>query len=274
MTTTTTTTEEIEEVFDEQPQTEGKKSTRARHLKLIFNVSDLSVEVETRYTRIKGEPFFKTVKRNKENGRKIKGGYDWHTYELDETTGHRVRICTKCNGEAIWDEEKGYLCINCKEENPVPAIVLKEVPRANVVELLVNEDGTEEDFQKFSLTKILENADIIPREQVADYIPTSVYEIFSETNVEGLYKIAEYLAKRKEAFLNQFSHGGKKVYTAIIYPVFSDGKFVFVMELSETLRKYEHEMQIPTKEGEKVEQATQPKKQPLVPLLKKQQKEQ
>jgi hypothetical protein len=223
---------ELEEVLEAEVK---EKSKRFKGFKATLKVSleGLEVEVPIRYAKLGSEPLVKIVRRSP-SGRLVQGK---------------------------WIGEKKYFEV---DENGKLTDV--EVPEDKIKYFQVLEDGTEVEVEKTERTKTIESLDFIPIEQIYDYAPESVYEIWAEDqkNIPTLYKIAQRLLKDRLAILTTFTFGGMTGYTAIIYPIVKPEGFVLEMMLSQAVKEYQNLMPIPTgKPEEKTE-----KKKVYIPLVK------
>jgi hypothetical protein len=229
-------------VKDTTPAKKGKREFagfKAR-LKVQSDDGSLSIDVPVRYAKIGTDDLVKIVRKTR-NGKPV---------------------------EAHYSEKKYYEL----GEDGKPA---REITEADIAYFQVTEDGQEVEVQPFDRTQVIENTEYIPREQLEDYVIESSYEVWAEDegDTSPLYKIATWLEKQKVAIASVFSFGGFTAYTALIYPVWIDGKFVLVMALSKSFKVYKHLMMPVTAEKQPV--ATTTTRKPLVtPLIKKKQQQQ
>jgi len=109
-------------------------------------------------------------------------------------------------------------------------------------------DGQEVEVERFDRTKEIVVEQLIPCEQVDDFLPEGEYEIWAEEprHVQMLKRVAEFMRERGVAGLcTHFSFGGFKAYAAVIYPVFTkDGRFGFIMRLTRMRRQLQHLMPV------------------------------
>lgn len=135
----------------------------------------------------------------------------------------------------------------------------EEVSSKDIHYFEVGEDGSEREVRPFDRTSIINIVKEVPRASVeGTFLIESTYELFfrrdkktSEAEYDRtlrlLYEEAERYFKDDLAGLAVFSWGnGFKQYYAIVYPVFNEEKFVWVMNLTQTKIVYQNLMEIPT----------------------------
>lgn len=121
---------------------------------------------------------------------------------------------------------------------------------------------------KFQRTKLLETIALIERVRTEDYLFDSFYEVWSE-NIATLFRIAEWLDKNDQAIASQFSFGGFKANTAIIYPIIDrdHGRFVLVMGMTNTKKVWKHMMDVNGKDSVQQQVVDDGKAKPKVKLV-------
>ena len=131
-----------------------------------------------------------------------------------------------------------------------------EVSRKDVQYFQVKEDGTEQPVRPFSRTKEIKIVKEVPAASMSGFLVTSYYELFhkDESIISALYEEAERYFKKDLVGIALFSWGnGFLQYYAIVYPILREGKFVWVMSLTQTKIIYSHLMEVPAQK-EPVEQ--------------------
>jgi len=132
----------------------------------------------------------------------------------------------------------------------------EEVSTKDVNYFQVKEDGTEQAVRPFSRTKEIQVVKEVPAASVDNFLVQSYYELFhkDESIISALYEEAERYFKHDLAGIALFSWGnGFLQYYAIVYPIMREGKFVWVMKLTQTKIQYQHMMDVPAQK-EPVEQ--------------------
>jgi hypothetical protein len=122
-----------------------------------------------------------------------------------------------------------------------------KVPKNEVQYFQILEDG-EKQVSKFKRTKEIKIVKEVPAASVDNFLVASVYELFhtDEDEVAKLYEEAERYFKEDLAGICLFSWGnGFLQYYGIVAPVMKDGKFVWVMKLTQTKVQYQHLMEVP-----------------------------
>jgi len=151
----------------------------------------------------------------------------------------------------------------------------KEIPSSEVIEILkhykyrmlaangeivdkeelydyeVKEDGSEELCAPFESTKTIEIPDEnwIPSTSMDSFLITNIYEIYGATKEDKrkLFEEAEQRLAKDLVGLTTFSFGGYKQYYAFVCPVIMEGKFVWLLKLTNTELEYRHLEDIPAK---------------------------
>ena len=127
-----------------------------------------------------------------------------------------MKVVTKSpNGLPVqgkWDRKRFF------EIGPDGKLTDTEIPEDQIRHFQIKDNGAEEEVEPFDRTDVIETVDLIPREQVEDYLPHSYYELFAD-EPSSLYRISEFLEKNKLAMLSQFAFRGFTAYTALIYPI-------------------------------------------------------
>jgi len=125
------------------------------------------------------------------------------------------------------------------------------------------ETGAETPVQPWERTKVIE----VPEDNWVDstvvdaFLITNVYEIFSEEPevAKKLFEEAEKRLKKDQVGITTFSFGGFIQYYCFLVPMMKDGKFVWLMKLTDKKLAYNHlqepptEVKVPIREGAKLE---------------------
>ncbi|MBU1082782.1 MAG: hypothetical protein KKB59_20095 [Spirochaetes bacterium] len=117
---------------------------------------------------------------------------------------------------------------------------------------LVKEDGSSEQVRPFERTASIEVQKTVSLASIDTMLEESTYELYHDDEAVQrlLYEEAEYFLQNDWAGIALFTWGrGFKQFYAIVRPLVIEGKFVWVMTLSQTAKKYLHLMPVP---GEKV----------------------
>ena len=121
-----------------------------------------------------------------------------------------------------------------------------EVERKDIQYFALQPDGTQEEVEPFSRTSIIEipEENWVPSTNVNGFLYTSVYEIFPKTkkgeivskkDALALWNEAELRWKKDQVGITTFSWGNGFIqYYAFISPVIREGKYGWVMKLSDT----------------------------------------
>ena len=129
----------------------------------------------------------------------------------------------------------------------------KEVPAEDVM-YIQNIDGKDVEVEKFERTKEIVVERFIPIDEIDDFLSEGEYEIWAEEprHIAKLKSVAEYMKEKGVAgFCSHFSFGGFKAYAGIIYPVFKEDGFVFVMRLTRMRKQYKRLMPLEVKVEER-----------------------
>jgi len=136
---------------------------------------------------------------------------------------------------------------------------------------IVKDDGTEEEISPFPRTDVIEVAEEnwVPSTSIDGFLIESVYEIFSDSPVvlAKLYEEAEKRLKKDQIGLTTFSWGGFTQYYAFLCPEIRDGKFVWLLKLTNTKLTYNHMQDIPAKVKIPIRKAPTLKTLPPVQML-------
>lgn len=128
----------------------------------------------------------------------------------------------------------------------------KEVSKKEIRYFQVAEDGTEREVRPFNRTKTIKILKEVPVACVDDFLVSSVYELYhtDEEVISALYEEALRYFKEDLAGICLFSWGNGFIqYYGIVYPVMQDGKFVWVMKLTQTKIQYQHMMEVPSQKA-------------------------
>lgn len=122
-----------------------------------------------------------------------------------------------------------------------------EVDKEDVQHFAVQKDGKETPVSPFSRTAIIDIPDEnwVPSPSIEEFLITSVYEIFAgekeKAVARALFEEAEKRLNADQIGITNFSWGrGFIQYYAFLCPFFKDGKYVWLMKLSDTKLAYNH----------------------------------
>jgi len=132
----------------------------------------------------------------------------------------------------------------------IDTLTCEEVPSKDVQYFKVNDDeeGTEQRVRPFSRTAEIAIVKETSAPSMTGFIVESYYELFhkDQSSIRALYQEAERYIREDLVGIALFSWGrGFKQFYAIVYPITREGKFVWVMELTQTKLVYQHLMDIP-----------------------------
>jgi len=121
-----------------------------------------------------------------------------------------------------------------------------------VLHFAVQPDGSEEEVSPFSRNSVIEvkDGDWVPSIGIEGYTIYGEYEIFSDSPIVALklFEEAEKHLKADEIGITTFVHlEGFKQYYAFLCPMFREGKFVWLMKLSNSKPVYDHMQEPPVK---------------------------
>lgn len=121
----------------------------------------------------------------------------------------------------------------------------------DVQDFIVKPDGTEEPVRPFDRTEVIEVSEEnwVPSTSTDEFLITSIYELFHPDKkiARLLWEEAEHRMKKDQVGLTTFSHGrGYKQYFAFLTPVIKEGKFVWLLKLTDTQIEYQHMQEIPS----------------------------
>ena len=114
----------------------------------------------------------------------------------------------------------------------------------------VDENGEEHVVSPFERTTVLHipEENWVPSTVVDEFVITSVYELYAEKKVDivKLWQEAEKRLKEDTVGVTTYSHGrGFTQYYAFLVPVAREGKFVWLLKLTDTKVRLQHLMPIP-----------------------------
>ena len=124
----------------------------------------------------------------------------------------------------------------------------KIVDKKTVHYFNVTDEG-EKEVSQFSRTKEIKIIKEVPAANVDNYLITSIYELFhvEDSEISTLYDEAERYFKEDLAGICLFSWGNGFIqYYGLLSPIMKDGKFVWILKLTETEVVYSHLMDVPT----------------------------
>jgi hypothetical protein len=234
-----------------QVETLADKSGKREHpgfkLGLSFTGSECSVSLqEVRYQKVKSKAMANIFRKATEKCKECEG-------KGCEACEGRGWVISKYLVQGKYMDKRTFLV----EENPAypgdserGKMLDTEVDEQNIVYVQRLEDGREipvEGFDRIDAITVTEEDLIDMVKAESDYIFESYYEVWSNNSVFSLWRLAKHLLDNDKAILyadpqKPFSFGGKKCYTAVIWPVVSDGKFVFVMGLTNVKKEWSHLM--------------------------------
>jgi len=114
----------------------------------------------------------------------------------------------------------------------------------------MQEDGSEKEVSPFDRNQVIEvlEENWVPATVQDDFLLTNIYEIFSDDPkvARALFEEAEKRLKADQVGITTFSHGrGFKSYYAFLVPLFKEGKFVWLMKLTDQKLAYNHMQEPP-----------------------------
>lgn len=114
----------------------------------------------------------------------------------------------------------------------------------------MQEDSSEKEVSPFDRTQVLDIPDEnwVPATVQDDFLLTNIYEVFSDDPkvARALFEEAEKRLKADQVGITTFSHGrGFKSYYAFLVPLFKEGKFVWLMKLTDQKLAYNHMQEPP-----------------------------
>jgi len=127
-----------------------------------------------------------------------------------------------------------------------------EVSRENIEYFAVQPDGSEVQVKPFERTEIFDipEENWVPYTSIEKFRIINVYELYGEKDdvIQRLYEEAERRLKADQVGITTYSFGNGFVqYYAFLVPILCDGKFVWLVKLSDTIDEYEHLRDIPSK---------------------------
>ena len=116
----------------------------------------------------------------------------------------------------------------------------------------VDEKGEEHVVRPFERTTVLDipEQNWVPSTSIDAFLITSIYELFTDkkTDIVKLWEEAEKRLKEDTVGVTTFSHGrGFQNYYAFLVPVVQNGKFVWLLKLTDTKIRLNHLADIPAK---------------------------
>jgi len=126
-----------------------------------------------------------------------------------------------------------------------------EVKEDEVQYFAVKQDGSEEEVSPFERSREINIPEDqwVPSTSVDGFIFESIYELFhpDEKVARRLFEEAERRLKEDKVGITTWSWGrGFAQYYAIVEPVIKEGKFIWLMKLTQTKAEYTHMMEVPS----------------------------
>jgi len=124
----------------------------------------------------------------------------------------------------------------------------EDIANKDIQYFKVNEDGSEQRVRPFTRTAEINIVKEAPAPSMNGFLVESYYELYhtDESCVRALYKEAERYFREDLVGIALFSWGnGFKQFYAIVYPIMRDGRFVWVMKLTQAKLEYSHLMDVP-----------------------------
>jgi len=103
-------------------------------------------------------------------------------------------------------------------------------------------DGKEVEISPYGRTKSIEVMGLISKNDLNQFLPEAVYEVWSET--ADMWNLAKHLHDNQKVAVAKFSFGKFKESMALIYPVMNGGKYVLAMVLTTTKLTFERWMDV------------------------------
>lgn len=134
-----------------------------------------------------------------------------------------------------------------------------EVKRKDIQYFAVQPDGSENEVAPFSRTNLIDipEENWVPTANIDGFVYDSVYEIFpkmekgeivSEKDAVALWKEAELRWKKDQVGITTFSWGNGFIqYYAFVSPIVREGKYGWILKLSDTQVEYNYLQDIPEK---------------------------
>jgi len=127
-----------------------------------------------------------------------------------------------------------------------------EVDREKIEYFAVQPDGSEVQVKPFERTDIFDipEENWVPYTSIEKFRIINVYELYGEKDdiIHQLYEEAERRLKADQVGITTYSFGNGFVqYYAFLVPILCDGKFVWLVKLSDTIDEYAHLTDIPSK---------------------------
>lgn len=171
---------------------------------------------------------------------------------LDETT-----FIDPDTGEEVASSEVTELLLNYKYKFLNESGI--EVEKKDIQYFAVEPDGTENEVAMFSRTSVIDipEENWVPAANINGFVFSSVYEIFpktkkgeivSEKDAVALWKEAELRWKKDQIGITTFSWGRGFIQCyAFVSPLVREGKYGWILKLSDTQVEYNYLQDIPEK---------------------------
>jgi len=136
----------------------------------------------------------------------------------------------------------------------------------------VDEKGEEHVVKPYDRTEVLEipPENWVPSTIVDEFVVKAVYELYTDKKLDivKLWELAEKMLKEDKVGVALYSHGrGFVCYYAFLCPVMVEGKFVWLLKLTDTKIRLDHLMEIPAKIPIPVKEAPTLERLPPVQLI-------
>ncbi|MBS7635754.1 hypothetical protein KEJ37_00170 [Candidatus Bathyarchaeota archaeon] len=136
----------------------------------------------------------------------------------------------------------------------------------------IDENGEEHTVRPFERTQLLDipPENWVPSTVVDEFVITAVYELYTDKKLDvvKLWELAEKMLKEDKVGVATYSHGrGFVSYYAFLCPIMADGKFGWLLKLTDTKMRLNHLMETPAKIPIPVKQAPTLERLPPVQLI-------
>jgi len=126
-----------------------------------------------------------------------------------------------------------------------------EVDKEEIQYFAIQPDGTETEVRPFQRSEEIRipEENWIPSTTIDEFEIVNVYEVYStkEEVIRKLYEEAEKRLKQDQIGIATFSFGGFTSYYAFLVPYFKDGKFGWLLKLSDRKTQCNYPLDVPAK---------------------------